>query len=248
MPLEQALETGAMALFGEKYRDPVRVVVIDEFSKELCGGTHVGATGEIGSLKIVSSDSVAAGVRRIEAVTQLAALERFQRASRAVERAARRLGVDADAVPERIEGLQATLQEAERETAALRLRLAQGGAGGAQPSWEDAGNGVQVLAREVEDLQAGQRRDLAESLLHKVADGVVVLGWGGDGKAGLLVRVADHLTERLDARDLVNELAGHIGGRGGGQPRLAEAGGRDAGRLAEALGAAPGVVSARLAA
>jgi alanyl-tRNA synthetase len=248
MALEQALETGAMALFGEKYRDPVRVVAIDEFSKELCGGTHVGATGEIGTLKIVSSESVAAGVRRIEAVTQLAALERFQRASRAVERAARRLGVDPDAVPQRIEGLQATLQEAERETAALRLRLAQGGAGGAQPSWEDAGNGVQVLAREVEDLQAGQRRDLAESLLHKVADGVVVLGWGGDGKAGLLVRVADHLTERLDARELVNELAGHIGGRGGGQPRLAEAGGRDAGRLAEALGAAPGVVSARLAA
>jgi alanyl-tRNA synthetase len=248
MPLEAALETGAMALFGEKYRDPVRVVLIDEFSKELCGGTHVAATGEIGSLKIVSSESVAAGVRRIEAVTQLAALERFQRASWSVARAARRLGVDADAVPERIEGLQASLQESERETAALRLRLAQGGGGGAEASWEDAGDGVRVHAREVEDLQAGQRRDLAESLLHKVPDGVVVLGWGGDGKAGLLVRVADHLTERLDARELVNELAGHIGGRGGGQPRLAEAGGRDAGGLAEALGAAPGIVSARLAA
>jgi alanyl-tRNA synthetase len=248
LALEQALETGAMALFGEKYRDPVRVVAVDDFSKELCGGTHVAATGQIGSLKIVSSESVAAGVRRIEAVTQLAALERFQRASRAVERAARRLGVDADAVPERIESLQGSLQEAERETAALRLRLATGGAGGGDAgSWADAGDGVQVLARPVEDLQAGQRRDLAESLLHKVPDGVVVLGWGGDGKAGLLVRVADHLVGRLDARELVNELAGRIGGRGGGQPRLAEAGGRDPDGLADALGSAQAVVAERLA-
>jgi len=251
LPLEQALETGAMALFGERYRDPVRVVGIDEFSRELCGGTHVAATGEIGSLKVVSSESVAAGVRRIEAVTQLASLERFQQASRAVERAARRLGVDADAVPERIEGLQASLQEAERETAALKLRLATrddgGGAGGGGATWTDAGDGVQVLAREVDDLQAGQRRDLAESLLHKVSDGVVVLGWGGDGKAGLLVRVADHLVDRLDARTLVNRLAAHIGGRGGGQPRLAEAGGREAGKLAEALASAPDTVAEQLA-
>jgi alanyl-tRNA synthetase len=103
-----------------------------------------------------------------------------------------------------------------------------------------------VLTREVEGLQPGQRRDLAESLLHKVPDGIVVLGWGGDGKAGLLVRVADHLVERIDARELVNELAGHIGGRGGGQPRLAEAGGRDEAGLGAALDAARDAVAARV--
>ena len=233
-----------MALFGEKYPDPVRIVSIDGFSRELCGGTHVSDTGEIGSLKITSSESVAAGVRRLEAVTGLASFERFQRVEHLVDESARKLGVEPDAMPERIAALQTSLREAERETAQLRMQLLSGPSdGGAEVT--SVAEGVQVTARRISDLKSGERRDLAENLLNK-ADGVVVLAWSDDAKAGVLVRVADHLTERLDAREVANELAAIIGGRGGGQPRLAEAGGREPGRVDELLTQAPGAVEKHL--
>jgi alanyl-tRNA synthetase len=248
IPLDEALETGAMALFGEKYPDPVRVVSIDGFSRELCGGTHLSRTGEIGSLKITSSESVAAGTRRLEAITGLASFERFQRVEQLVGESSRRLGVDPDGLPDRIAALQASLREAERETAQLRLQLLSGTAdGGAEVT--SIAEGVQVTARRVADLKSGERRDLAENLLRKSSgDGVVVLAWADEGKAGVLVRVADGLTERLDAREVANDLAAIIGGRGGGPPRLAEAGGREPGRVDELLQQAPGAIEKRLTA
>ena len=245
MPLEAAVAAGAIALFGEKYGDVVRVVEVPGFSLELCGGTHVTATGDIGLFKITSEGSIAAGIRRIVAVTGDAAFERFQADERILGdlAAAFRLG-DVGDLPVQVAKLQTTLRQAEREIESLKLKLAQQRAEAALSQARTVGD-IPVLAVETADLDKTGMRQLAEHLLGKLGRGVVVLGLRSDGKVSLAVRVADSLTDRLKAGQLVRELAALVGG--GGRADFAEAGGKDPAKLPAALTATPEIVARLLA-
>jgi alanyl-tRNA synthetase len=246
-PLEEALSSGAMALFGEKYASDVRVVSVPGFSTELCGGTHVRATGDIGPLKIISDSSIAAGVRRIEALTADAAIARFQVDEQVIEQLAERFKVPLREIPAQVEKLQDQVRRYEREIEQLKLRMAQAEAGSAADNAREVA-GVQVLARRVSDLDANGMRQLADSLSQKLRSGVVVLGQANDGKASLIVRVTDNLTKRLNAGQIVREIAGLVGGKGGGRADMATGGGNEPEKLDQALEASHKTVERMLSA
>jgi alanyl-tRNA synthetase len=238
MPLEQAMQSGAMALFGEKYAEMVRVLRVPGFSVELCGGTHVRATGDIGLFKIVRDESIASGTRRIEAVTGVDAFVRFQETEALVDQLTGELRTTRNDLPASVEKLQEELKRARREAEELRLKLATGAMGASA-----AGNGndvrevagVKVLAREASELDAGGLRQLSDTLLARVQSGVVVLGRRADGKASLIVRTSKDLHARVPAGQVIRELAPIIGGRGGGRADMAEGGGAQTDKLPEAL-------------
>ncbi len=238
--LDEALAGGAMALFGEKYSDRVRVVSVPGFSTELCGGTHVNATGDIGVFKIVSDASIASGTRRIEAVTGKNAYERFALSESLLAETAARLNTAPKALPTEIERLQSQLRDQQKEIERLKLKLAQGG-GAAEDQIKEI-NGLKVLVRKVEGLGKDGRRQLADSLTRKVAPGVVVLGDVDNGKAAILVMVSADATKKVQAGKVIKELPG---ARGGGKPDLAE-GGVETDKLDEALNAAPQVIERML--
>lgn len=237
MALDEALASGAMALFGEKYSEKVRVVSVPGFSTELCGGTHVNATGDIGSFKIISDASIASGTRRIEAVTGIGAFERFQLAEGLLQTAASQLNTSPRQLPEAVLRLQQQLREQQREIERLKLKLAQGAASPADERIAEI-NGLKVLVRKVENLGKDGRRQLADSLARKIAPGVVVLGDVADGKASLLVMVSPNATGKVKAGNVIKALPG---ARGGGKPDLAE-GGIEADKLDEVLQAVPAVI------
>jgi alanyl-tRNA synthetase len=238
--LDEALAGGAMALFGEKYTDRVRVVSVPGFSTELCGGTHVNATGDIGVFKIVSDASIASGTRRIEAVTGKNAYERFALSESLLAEAASRLNTAPRSLPVEVERLQSQLRDQQKEIERLKLKLAQGG--GAAEDQVTEVNGLKVLVRKVEGLGKDGRRQLADSLARKVAPGVVVLGDVDNGKASILVMVSADATKKVQAGKVIKELPG---ARGGGKPDLAE-GGVETDMLDEALKAAPQVIEKML--
>jgi alanyl-tRNA synthetase len=238
--LDEALAGGAMALFGEKYTDRVRVVSVSGFSTELCGGTHVNATGDIGVFKIVSDASIASGTRRIEAVTGKNAYERFALSESLLAEAAFRLNTAPRSLPVEVERLQSQLRDQQKEIERLKLKLAQGG--GAAEDQVTEVNGLKVLVRKVEGLGKDGRRQLADSLARKVAPGVVVLGDVDNGKASILVMVSADATKKVQAGKVIKELPG---ARGGGKPDLAE-GGVETDKLDEALKAAPQVIERML--
>jgi alanyl-tRNA synthetase len=240
--LDEALADGAMALFGEKYSDRVRVVSVPGFSTELCGGTHVNATGDIGVFKIISDASIASGTRRIEAVTGKNAYERFALSESLLTEAASRLNTAPRSLPVEVERLQSQLRDQQKEIERLKLKLAQGG-GGSEDQVTEV-NGLKVLVRKVEGLGKEARRHLADSLTRKVAPGVVVLGDVDNGKASILVMVSADATKKVQAGKVIKELPG---ARGGGKPDLAE-GGVDTDKLDEALKAAPQVIEKMLSA
>ena len=258
LALEEAMQSGAMALFGEKYAEKVRVLSVagvggDAFSKELCGGTHVRSTGDIGLFKIVSDESIASGTRRIRAVTGWDALTRFRETEALVDQVAGSLRSTRGDLPATVERLQEELKRARRTNEELKQKLASGaGAGGAS----SAGNGsdvrevagVRVLAREASELDAAGLRQLSDTLLARVKSGVVVLGRQGDGKASIIVRTSKDLHGRVPAGQVIRELAPIIGGRGGGKPDMAEGGGAQVEKLAEALEASYEVVGRLLGA
>ncbi|MEP7270758.1 MAG: alanine--tRNA ligase [Acidobacteriota bacterium] len=244
MSLDEALETGAMALFGEKYTDRVRVVSVPGFSTELCGGTHVNATGDIGLLKIVSDSSIASGTRRLEAVTGKGAFDRFRRSEHLLEAAAARLNTNPGRLPEEVERIQAQVREQQREIDRLRLKLAQGAGAAAEESITEI-NGLKILVRKSENLGRDGRRQLADSLSRRIAPGVVVLGEGDEATASLLVLVSREALDRVQAGKVIKELMTISGGRGGGKPELAE-GGALPERLDEVLAAAPQVIERML--
>jgi alanyl-tRNA synthetase len=244
--LEDAIAGGAVALFGEKYGDEVRVVSVPGFSTELCGGTHVRATGDIGVFKLVSDASIASGVRRVEAVTADGALERLQRDESLLSELALQFRTTADEVPAQVERLVSQVRALEKELDSLRMRLATQQAGSVETAQEVAG--VKVLARRVDELDQAAMRQMADQLSRKLRSGVVVLGRAGEGKAALVVRVSDDLTKRVPAGRVVKELAAMVGGGGGGRADLAEAGGREPEKLDAALDATYGVVAAVLGA
>jgi alanyl-tRNA synthetase len=252
MAVEEAMRSGAMALFGEKYGEKVRVLSIKGaegiFSKELCGGTHVRATGDIGVFKITSDESIASGVRRIRAVTGVDAYERFREDEEIIGQVTSNLRTSRAELPAMIGRLQEDLKKARREADELRLKIATGAASSTSSNGDDARevNGVRVLTREASDLDAAGMRQLSDTLLARIKSGVVVVGRSNDGKASLIVRTSDDLTKKIPAGQVIKELAPIIGGKGGGKADMAEGGGNQPEKLAEALEASYGVVERML--
>jgi alanyl-tRNA synthetase len=251
VPIDVAVhELGAMALFGEKYGELVRVVKIGDFSTELCGGTHTAATGEIGLLKLVGESSVSSGVRRVEAVTGTGSLELFRRDADVAKVAGQIVGgAEPDAA-----GLKAKLTQQDEEMKRLRRELEQMRMRSATAATADAAasavevKGVKVLARRVDALDKSQMRNLVDELRGKLGSGVVVLGAAtAEGKVSLIAGVTKDLTSRVQAGKVVGALAAKVGGKGGGRPDLAEAGGSDVGALDSVLAQAAAVVGEMLA-
>jgi alanyl-tRNA synthetase len=235
MPIDDALKAGAMALFGEKYADEVRVIRIGDYSLELCGGTHTDRTGQIGLVKITSERGIASGVRRIEGLTGEGALRRFQQDAVLIGQVESMLNV---ARPGLVDGLGRRLSAVrglQKEIEQLRVKIAGGGAGGDEKTVEVGPH--RVVARRVDGLSGPERRNLADTIKQRIGSGVVILGGADKGKAALLVAVTPDASDRVHAGHLVRELAGLVGGRGGGKPELAEAGGKDPARLDMALSA-----------
>ncbi|HMU32656.1 MAG TPA: alanine--tRNA ligase [Pyrinomonadaceae bacterium] len=241
MKIEDAMHSGAVAMFGEKYGSEVRVLSVGngKFSRELCGGTHVLATGDIGSFKIISDEAIASGVRRIRAITGFDAFNRFREDERLIDASLGVLKTQRDNLAHAIERLQDDLKKSRKEIDDLRLKIATGG-GTASDSSDDARDvaGIKVLAKIVEDIDANGTRQLSDTLLARLKSGVVVIGRKDEGKAGLIVRVSSDLTNRIKAGDIIREIAPILGGKGGGKPDMAEGGGPEVAKLQEALDAA----------
>ncbi|MEJ7837245.1 MAG: alanine--tRNA ligase [Thermomicrobiales bacterium] len=242
-PYKEAVAKGAMALFGEKYGDVVRLVEIDEFSQELCGGTHVGRTGEIGPFVITSESSVAAGTRRIEALTGNAAIERMLGQQRVLDELGRELKVSWVEVPTQIQAMQDRSRTLEREIDRLRGQLAGAKSEDLLQQAIEV-NGIRVVTSRVEVESKDGLRQLADRLRDSLQSGVIALGAIVDGKPSLLIAVtADQVAAGIKAGDIVRQAVVHIDGRGGGRPELAEAGGKNPEGLDAALEAVSGIVS-----
>jgi alanyl-tRNA synthetase len=275
MPMDEAKKKGAMMFFGEKYGERVRVVDVPGFSIELCGGCHVGRTGEIGAFKILSDKGLAAGVRRIEAVTSLNAVERLQRDEEILASMAQAANVTFDELPAKLRDALDSLRKKDKEIAALKRDLALAGAvggsaaSGAQPGAGTSGHspskklssssdgavedgvvdigGIKVLARRVPSLPANELRNLADTFRGKLKSGVVLLGTEVEGKVTLLAAVTSDVVGRVSAHELAQTMAPIVGGKGGGKPDLAQAGGKDAAAIEPALAAVVAKVREKLA-
>ena len=246
MNIEDAMRSGAVALFGEKYGSDVRVLSVGggEFSRELCGGTHVRATGDIGSFKITADEAIASGVRRIRAITGIDAFERFRDDEALINASLGVLNTQRDNLPNAIARLQDDLKKTRKEMDELKLKIATGSLGGDAVGDEPREvSGVQVVGKIVEGLDANGTRQLSDTLLARLKSGVVVLGRKDEGKVGIIVRVSDDLTARVKAGDIIREIAPIVGGRGGGKADMAEGGGTDPDKLAEAIDAAYDVIA-----
>jgi len=244
---EDAIKGGAMALFGEKYGDRVRVVSVPGFSVELCGGTHVRATGDIGPFVITEESGVAAGVRRIEALTGGGAVAYLQSRAALFDRTLAAIGAPSDQAPDMIVRLQAEAKKLARENEQLKMKLALGGqARGAEDDDVIVIGDARLIARRVSGMEKSALRGLSDSLRDRIKRGVVVLAAEHDGKVHLLVSVTKDLTDRVKAGQLVKELAPIVGGGGGGRPDFAEAGGKDASKVDEFLAAARAMVERAL--
>jgi alanyl-tRNA synthetase len=224
MAASEAMESGATALFGEKYGNTVRVVSVGDVSSELCGGTHVSASGDIGLFKIVSEGGIAAGVRRIEAVTGEGALEHVQTLQDQSDQVASLLKAEGGDVIERINRLINRQKELQREVDALQGRIASSASADLVAGAREVA-GVRVIAAQVTVADAKALREMADLLKDRLGSGIVVLGSASEGKANLLVAVTSDLTNRFRAGDFIRQLAPMVGGNGGGKPELAQAGG-----------------------
>jgi alanyl-tRNA synthetase len=254
-----------MALFGEKYGDKVRVVRIGDFSTELCGGTHTGATGEIGLIKILKEGSVSSGVRRVEAVTGEGSLAHFRKdheleavvsafVSPTLAQKTRKDGAPADQMAQAspAEALKAEIEKKDAEIKRLARELDQARMKSASSSTANIGDkikdvkGVKVLTHRVDNLERAQMRTLIDQLRDKIGSGVVVLGSASNGTVSLIVGVTKDLINKLQAGKVIAPVAQKVGGKGGGRPDLAEAGGKDAAALDGALDSVYGVVESLL--
>ncbi len=234
MDAEKAFKSGATALFEEKYGDRVRMVSLQDFSKELCGGTHTGATGNIGLFKIVEESSVASGIRRIEALTGGAALAHIQETDRLLNDTARLLKERPDILPQRIEKMLAHQKSLEKEIDGLKAKIASETVDDIEADVKII-NDVKVLAKKVAVDQPAALRDLADRFKDKIRSGIVVLGSNAGNKAMLIVIVSKDLTHRFHAGEIVKQVAAVVGGGGGGRPDMAQAGGSKPEELDAAL-------------
>ncbi len=251
VPIDVAVnEYHAMALFGEKYGDRVRVIKIGDFSTELCGGTHTAQTGEIGLIKILKEGSVSSGVRRIEAVTGEGSLQHFRKDHKLEEVVASLTSGEAAKNP--AEALKAELEKKDAEIKHLARELDQARMKSASSTTANIGekvkevHGVKVLTHRVDNLERAQMRTLVDQLRDKLGSAVVVLGSASNGNVSLIVGVTKDLTGRIQAGKIIGPVAQKVGGKGGGRPDLAEAGGKDAAALDSALGEAYSVVESLL--
>jgi alanyl-tRNA synthetase len=234
MDLDEALRMGALALFGEKYGDRVRVIKIGDFSTELCGGTHLDQTGELGLVKVTTEGAVASGVRRIEAVAGSAALETVARKEAALREAAEILKIAPLEVPKRLAKLLEEQRLLEKQLAELEVRLARSRAEELVAAAREV-NGVPVVAGRIDGLDAEGLRSVADTLRDRLGSGVVCVASVVDGKVNLVAAVTRDLTKRVQAGRIMQEVARTVGGRGGGRPDLAQGGGPDPSRLDDAL-------------
>ncbi|MGB8912212.1 MAG: alanine--tRNA ligase, partial [Candidatus Sulfotelmatobacter sp.] len=251
VPIEEAIsQYHAMALFGEKYGDKVRVVRIGDFSTELCGGTHTGATGEIGLIKILKEGSVSSGVRRVEAVTGEGSLAHFRK-DHQLENFVASVAAHSDAASP-TEALRLEIEKKDAEIKRLARELDQARMKSASSTTANIGDkikdvkGVKVLAHRVDNLERAQMRALVDQLRDKIGSGVVVLGSASNGNVSLIVGVTRDLTSRVQAGKVIGPVAQKVGGKGGGRPDLAEAGGKDAAALDSALAEAYTIVDSLL--
>jgi len=239
MALEDAMRSGAVAMFGEKYGSDVRVLRVGDgkFSMELCGGTHVRATGDIGSFKITSDEAIASGVRRIRAITGFDAFARFREDEVLIDRSLDVLKTQRDQLPNAIEKLQEELKRTRREMDDLKLKIATGAIGGASSNGDEAREiaGVKVIGKIVEGLDGNGMRQLSDTMLARLKSGVVVIGRKEEGKAGIIVRVSDDLTAKVKAGNVIKEIVPIVGGKGGGRPDMAEGGGNEPDNLSDAI-------------
>ncbi|HET8554449.1 MAG TPA: alanine--tRNA ligase [Rhodanobacteraceae bacterium] len=245
MAYDDAIAEGAMALFGEKYGDEVRVLKMGDFSTELCGGTHVGRTGDIGLLRIVSESGVASGVRRIEAVTGAAALEHVDEQARQLDEVGQLLSVSRDDVVGKLQQLLERQKKLERELDSLKARAASAATGNLADTATDIG-GIKLVAARVDGLDAKALRESLDRLKQQLVDCVVLLASGQDGKATLAAGVHGAASGRIKAGSVVAHVAGQIGGKGGGRPDMAQGGGVDSPALDKALAELPGWLSSQM--
>ena len=234
MPLDSAIQTGAMALFGEKYGEEVRVVSIPGFSKELCGGTHVSRTGDIGVCKVVYEGSISAGVRRIEAITGEAAVRQYQEFNDSLKRLAQMIHVAEPELVEHVEKLILQQKALEHQNNQLRSRLALSAVGGLEAGARTIKN-AKVIAARVDGMDRQQMREVADSLRNKLKTAVVVLASAEDSQIAIVSAVTKDLTGKVHAGKLVGTVAQAVGGKGGGRPDMAEGGGKDTAALQGAL-------------
>ena len=238
MSLEEAKKTGAMALFGEKYGDSVRVVKMGDFSTELCGGTHVANTSEISAFKIVSESGIAAGVRRIEALTSDALYAYYDKLEEIINEAAALLKTNAAGLTEKITHLQAEVKELHSENESLKSKAAQDALGDVMDRVEEV-NGVKLLATALEDVDMNGLRDLGDQLKEKLGEGVVVLASANEGKVSLIAMATEGaMKQGAHAGNLIKAIAAKVGGGGGGRPNMAQAGGKNPAGIPDAIAAA----------
>jgi alanyl-tRNA synthetase len=234
MSFDDALKTGAMALFGEKYGDKVRVLRFGELSTELCGGTHVKRVGEIGQFKIVSESAIGAGVRRIMAVAGEAAVEYIQNMEKQLQAVAGTLKVSPEAAPSRLQQVLERNHQLEKDLSALKSSMASSGSDSLLDQAQDI-DGVKVLAARMDNVDAGGLRDSVDHLKNRLGDAVVVVASVDGDKVRIAAGVSKVLTTRIKAGNLVNFVASQVGGRGGGRPDFAQAGGNRPDLVDEAL-------------
>ncbi|MDN7127623.1 alanine--tRNA ligase [Pseudidiomarina terrestris] len=237
MPIEEAKQAGAMALFGEKYDDDVRVVRMGDYSMELCGGTHVSRTGDIGMFRIISEAGIASGVRRIEAVSGLPAMRHTQHQQQLLRRSAGLLKADPAQLPERLQQQLDRTKGLERSLADLQQQLAAQAGGSLLDNALEIG-GEKVILAEIDNVEPKALRGMVDDLKNQMGRGIVVLALANDNKVSLIVGVTKDLTSKVKAGDIVNVAAAEVGGKGGGRPDMAQAGGTDSSKIKDALAAA----------
>ncbi|MDE1990723.1 MAG: alanine--tRNA ligase, partial [Betaproteobacteria bacterium] len=244
MKYDEAVKKGAMALFGEKYGDEVRVVGMGDFSTELCGGTHVHRSGDIGLFRIIAESGVASGVRRVEAVTGEGALEYTHRERDQLADVAQRLKAQPHEIASKLAQVLDNVRGLERELDRLKTKMAASESADLVNQAVDVG-GVKLLSAALPGADAKTLRETLDALKGRLSSGIIVLGAAAEGKVNLVAGVTPDLTGRFKANELANFVAQQVGGKGGGRADMAQAGGTDANRLAEALASVSGWVQER---
>jgi alanyl-tRNA synthetase len=247
MPLDEAMHSGAVALFGEKYEDPVRVLSIGDYSTELCGGTHVTRAGDIGLFKLTSETGTAAGIRRVEAVTGEGALDWLAGAERRLNDVAKLVRSDRDGVVEKVGQMVSHSRELERDLERLKSRLAASHGEDLVAQAIDI-DGLKVLAARLDGVDTKGLRATVDQLKNKLGSAAVVLATVDGDKVTLVAGVTADYTDRIEAGPLANFVAQQVGGRGGGRPDMAQAGGNDPTRLEQAIKAVPNWIRKHLGA
>lgn len=246
MTLDEAKKSGAMALFGEKYGDTVRVVCVDDYSKEFCGGTHVSNTGEIQAFKILSESGVAAGVRRIEALTGQGVFDYYNDLEKKLEEAAKIVKATPANLQEKLEHLMADLKSLQAENESLKSKAAKEALGDVMDQVQDV-NGVKLLAVSAADVDMNGLRDLGDQLKEKLGEGVVVLASAKDGKVNLIAMATDAaMKQGAHAGNLIKGIAALVGGGGGGRPNMAQAGGKNPAGIDAAIAEAAKVLAGQI--